>query len=223
MTTEAQKTELLEDFQKYLEQEHPESLAHHEQPDLNTLLGELAGLKTEVKAESRQFKNTLDSLTSALETVQDDNKALSTELAAYSERQAQQQAEMMRSMLLEMVDIYDRLSTGVDVLQNYRPVNALFKHSRQKDVRFIERFKEGQLMTIRRFEQLLQSHQVRTIECVGKLLDPMTMSAVETGEDTKLNNGIVLEELRKGFLYQDQVLRLAEVKVNKTTAGLLHE
>ena len=219
MTKEEQKTELLEDFQKYLEQEHSESLAHHEQPDLNTLLSELTGLKAEVKVESRQFKNTLDTLSSALETVQDDNKALSAELAAYSDRQEKQQAEMMRSMLLEMVDIYDRLTTGVDVLQNYRPVSALFKHSRKKDVHFIERFKEGQLMTIRRFEQLLQSHQVRAIDCVGKILDPITMSAVETGEDTKLNNGIVLQELRKGFLYQDQVLRLAEVKVNKIQAG----
>lgn len=219
MTTEAQKTELLEDFQKYLQQEHPESLAQHDQPDLNTLLGELTGLKTEVKAESRQFKNTLDTLSSALDTVQEDNKALSAELAAYTDRQAQQQTDIMRTMLLEMVDIYDRLSTGVDVLQNYRPVKALFKHSRQKDIRFIERFTEGQQMTIRRFEQLLQGHQVRAIECVGKLLDPVTMSAVETGEDTNLNNGIVLQELRKGFLYQDQVLRLAEVKVNKTKAG----
>jgi len=30
-----------------------------------------------------------------------------------------------------------------------------------------------------------------------------------------VNNGIVLEELRTGFMFEDQVLRLAEVKVNK--------
>ena len=219
MSTEAQKTELLEDFQQYLEQEQPESPGQNEQPDLHTLLGELTGLKAEVKVESRQFKNTLDTLSSALATVQEDNKALSTELAAYTERQTQQHTEMMRSLLLEMVDIYDRLNTGVGVLHNYRPINAVFKKSRRKDVRFIERFEEGQLMTIKRLEKLLQAHQVRAIECVGKLLDPETMSAVETGEDTKLNNGIVLQELRKGFLYQNQVLRLAEVKVNKTKVG----
>ena len=132
MTTEVQKTELLEDFQKYLEQEHSESLATHEQPDLNTLLCELTGLKTEVKAESRQFKNTLDTLSSALTAVQDDNKTLSAELAEYRQRLDQEKVEIMRTMLLEMVDIYDRLSTGVDVLQNYQPVTALFKHSRKR-------------------------------------------------------------------------------------------
>ena len=215
MTTEAQKTELLEDFQKYLAQSHPEVLASVEQPDLHTLLAELTGLKTEVKVESRQFKNTLDTLGSALDTVQEDNKVLANELATSAERFKQQQTDIMRTMLLEMVDLYDRLHIGVEVLRNYRPVNALFKHSRQKDVRFIERFRQGQEMTTRRFEKLLQRYQVSTVDCIDQLLDPETMTAVATGEDPKLVNGMVLEELRKGFLYQGQVLRLAEVKVNK--------
>jgi molecular chaperone GrpE len=218
MTTEAQKNELLEDFRNYLEQSKLEQLAASEQPDLNTLLSEMAGLKTEVKAESRQFKSTLDTLASALTAVQDDNKTLSAELAVHTERLEQQQREIMRTVLLDIVDIYDRLSTGLEVLQNYRPLASLFSHSKDKDVRFIKRFQEGQVMTIRRFAQLLQRYQVRTIDCVGKLLDPVTMTAVETGHDPKLENGIVLEELRKGFLLQDQVLRLAEVKVNKINA-----
>ena len=215
MTTEAQNTQLLEDFQKYLQQSQSEPFITTQQPDLNTLLSELTALKTEVKAESRQFKNTLDTLSSALDAVKNDNKALIAELAINNEQLAQQQTEIKRTMLLEMVELYDRLSTGTDVLENYQPVNRLFKNSTEKDIKFIKHFKEGQLMTLKRFNKFLQNHQVRVIECVGKLLDPVTMSAVETGENSKLDNGIVLEELRKGFLYQNQILRLAEVKVNK--------
>lgn len=215
MTTETEKIELLEEFQSYLAQNPATTFAVQEPPDLHTLLSELTGLKTEVKLESRQFKNTLDTLGSALATVQEDNKALSAEVELYQQRLEQQQADMMRAMLLEMIDLYDRLSNGVALLHNYRPVKSLFKQSRKKDVRFIERFKEGQLMTIRRFEQLLHSYQVRAIDCAGKLLDPVTMNAVETDCDPKHSNGIVLEELRKGFLFKDQVLRLADVKVNK--------
>lgn len=216
MTTAEQNSELLENFRDYLERSNLEQSAVREQVDLSTLLAEMAGLKTEVKAESRQFKNTLDTLSEALASVQDDNKVLSAELAQHGERLEQQQREITRAMLLEIVDIYDRLATGLALLENYRPVRSLFKRSRDKDVRFINSFKEGQMMTVRRFEQLLQRYQVRTIECVGKLLNPVTMTAVVTGHDPKLENGIVLEELRKGFLFQDKVLRLAEVKVNKT-------
>lgn len=216
MTTDAQKSELLDDFRSYLEQSKLEQASASEHVDLATLLGEMAGLKTEVKAESRQFKSTLETLSSALATAQEDNKALSAELARHDERLERQQRETARAMLLEIIDIYDRLSSGLEVLENYRPVKSLFKRSRDKDIRFIESFREGQLMTVRRFEQLLQRHQVRAIDCAGKLLDPATMSAVQTGHDPKHENGIVLEELRKGFLFRDQVLRLAEVKVNKT-------
>ena len=217
MSTEIQQSNLLSDFQKYLEQNKLDSFTPDEQPDLNTLFSEMTGLKAEVKAESRQFKNTLDTLSSALNTVQEDNQILSNELAGYSERLQQQQDEIMRTMLLDMVDIYDRLSTGLAVLQNYRPVESVFKKSRKKDVHFIKRFKEGQGMTVKRFEQFLQSYHVQVIDCVGKLLDPVTMTAVETGQDPKFENGLVLQELRKGFIFKDQVLRLAEVKVNKTT------
>lgn len=204
MATEEQKTELLDDFQKYLEQSQTSPFSAKDQPDLNTLLGELTELKTEVKAESRQFKNTLDTLSTTLDTVQEDNKRL-----------IQQQNEMMRSILLDLIEVYDRLSAGVDILQHYQPVNSLFKHSKKKDIRFIKQFKDGQVMTMSRFEQLLQQHQVKEIECVGKMLNPTTMIAAETEQDSSLENGIVIEALRKGFLYQNQVLRLAEVKVNK--------
>lgn len=216
MTTDEQKNELLEDFRNFLEQSVHEPPATGGLPDLNALLTEMAGLKTEVKAESRLFKSSLDSLGSALTAMQDDNRILSEELATHAGQLQQQQREIMRTMLLEFVDIYERLSTGLDVLHNYRPVASLFRHSKDKDVRFIKRFKEGQEMTVRRFEQLLLRYQVRVIDCVGLLLDPVTMSAVETGHDPKIENGVVLEELRKGFLFQDQVLRLAEVKVNKS-------
>ena len=219
MSTEEQKNELLEDFQKYLEQSNLDSFTAQEQPDLNSLLSEMTGLKTEVKAEARQFKNTLDTLSSALTIVQEDNKTLAAELVAYGQRLEQQQEKLMRTMLLQMVDMYDRLNTGVEVLQKYQPVNRLFKKSRPKDVHFIERFKEGQMMTLRRFEQVLSEYQVRVIDCVGKRLDPVTMSAVETEQDVRQENGLVLQELRKGFLFKGQVLRLAEVKVNKINLG----
>ena len=215
MTTDVEKNELLEDFQKYLDQSDLESIATNAQPDLKTLLSELTGLKTEVKVETRQFKNTLDTLSTALTSVQEDNKSLSAERAENLQRLEKQHAETMRTMLLDFIDIYDRLAIGGDILQNYRPVKSLFKNSRKKDIHFIKRFAQGQVMTVKRLDQLLQRYQVSPIDCVGELLDPVTMRAVETSCFPKLENGMVLEELRKGFMYQGQVLRLAEVRVNK--------
>jgi len=218
---EEQKENLLAQFQDYLEQNNRQQNAciTGELPDLNTLLTELSGLKAEVKAESRQFKNTLDTLSSALAQVEDDKQALSEELAFYKEQLEKQRQDILRTLLLDFLDIYDSLAAGLDRLQHYQPVHRLFKHSQAKDVRFIERFKEGQVMSLRRLEQLLQRYQVQAVESLGKPFDPVTMNAVETGWDESCQNGIVLEELRKGFLFQNQVLRLAEVKVNKSSTS----
>ena len=214
MITEAQKNQLLEQFQTYLDQNTIESVVNSDAINASNLLTNLNGLKSEIQAESMLLKKTLDTLTAALATVQEDNKALSKALAASTDQRQQQHDEIKRSMLLELIDIYDRLNSGVLVLHNYRPVKSIFKNSRKKDINFIKRFDQGQNMTIRRFEQLFHHHQVSKIDCVGKLLDPKTMIAVETASRKNIEKGIVLEELRPGFLYQNQVLRLAEVKVN---------
>jgi len=209
------KNPLLEELQAYLEQT---DLAHTlcaEQTDLSTLLSEMAGLRSEVKAESRHFKTTLDTLNDALTALKIDNKALADELATHEENLQKMRSETQRRVLMDIVDIYDRLTVGFGVLQNYHPVASLFSSSKKQDVLFIKSFKEGQSITLKRFEQLLQRYNIQAIDCIGKLLDPRTMSAVEIVHNQKLDNGIVIEELRKGFLFENNVLRLAEVKVNK--------
>lgn len=83
--SDTQKNRLLEEFQTYLEQTDLAQALSAEQPDLSTLLSEMAGLKSEVKAEARHFKVTLDTLSDALTILQTDNKALADELATHSE------------------------------------------------------------------------------------------------------------------------------------------
>lgn len=215
MTTEAPQNELLASLQQYLEQTDFAHLNSIDQPDLTTLFTDLAGLKSEVKAESRQFKATLDTLSEAVSSLKTDNRSMAEELAGAAERLKQQRREAERAVLLEIVDIYDRLSEGYRILQNYRPVDSLFNHSKKQDVRFIESFAKGQEITLRRFEQLLQRRRVVAIDCVGKPFDARTMATLEVGRDPELDNGVVLEVLRSGFLFEGEVLRLAEVKVNK--------
>ncbi|AEF99372.1 nucleotide exchange factor GrpE [Methylomonas methanica] len=215
MTAENPQNELLASLEQYLQQTDFAHLTALEQPDLTALFTDLAGLKSEVKAESRQFKATLDSLNEAQEILKIDNQSLAEQLAAANQRLHQQRRELEREVFLEVVDIYDRLNEGYRMLQNYRPIDGLFNHSKKQDVRFIEGFAKGQGITLKRLEQLLQRHRIIPMDCVGKPFDAHSMTTLDIGRDPKLENGIVLEELRKGFLYENQVLRLAEVKVNK--------
>lgn len=215
MITEAQKKQLLEQFQRYLDQNTVESVLNSDAINSSNLLNDLSGLKSAITAESSHFKQSLETIHSALLTVQEDNKVLAATLNTSTEQLKQQHEEIIRNMLLELIEIYDRLSSGMQILQNYKPVKSIFKNSRKKDISFIKGFNQGQSMTIRRFEQLFHRYQLSKVDCVGKVLDPETMIAVEIASVKNIEKGMVLEELRPGFLYQNQVLRLAEVKVNR--------
>jgi len=215
MTSETPQNELFNTLQQYLQDTDFNHLTAIDQPDLTTLFSNLAGLKSEVKAESRHFKTTLETLTEALAMLKADNQTLRDELSAAAERQQQQRHNDQRTLFLDIIDIYDRLSDGYRTLQNYRPSLSLFNQSKKTDRQFIESFGKGQEITLKRFEQWLQRRQVYPLECVGKPFDPHTMTTLEIGHDPQHKNGTVLEELRKGFLFEKQILRLAEVKVNK--------
>lgn len=208
------KTALLDAFQRYLdENDTPEKPEAEQTADLYSLLTEMAALRTEVKTESRQFKTALDDFKSVFENLQTNYSALSDNVARSATEQQRQLREAQRGLLLDMLDLYDRMSAGLGALQSYQP-NFW---SKRQDKAFIHSLAEGQGMTLRRVAQILERYHVQPIDALGKVLDPHQMRAVDTVSDNAYENGCVVEELRKGFMWENDVLRLAEVKVNKLT------
>ncbi|WP_199624727.1 nucleotide exchange factor GrpE [Paenibacillus alkalitolerans] len=83
----------------------------------------------------------------------------------------------------------------------------------QKDY---ESLSKGVEMILRQLNQLLESEGVAPIEAVGKPFNPelhqaiMQVQAEEGGE-----SGIVVEELQKGYMLKDKVIRPSMVKVSE--------
>jgi molecular chaperone GrpE (heat shock protein) len=61
---------------------------------------------------------------------------------------------------------------------------------------------------------------ITRIECDNTLFDARIHSALQVKEDDNLQNGIILEVLRSGYLYQSYLLRKAQVIVNKNEGSL---
>jgi molecular chaperone GrpE len=74
-------------------------------------------------------------------------------------------------------------------------------------------FVEGMEMVYKQMLTSLDEMGVKPIEAVGKPFDPDYHNAVMTVEDEALESGTVAEELQKGYLYQDSVVRHSMVKV----------
>lgn len=73
----------------------------------------------------------------------------------------------------------------------------------------------GMDMIYRNLFEALQGEGMVEIEALNKEFDPNFHQAVMTGNDPEKPSGIVLEELQKGYLLKDRVLRPTMVKVNE--------
>ena len=73
----------------------------------------------------------------------------------------------------------------------------------------------GMDMIYRNLLEALKGEGLVEIEALGKEFDPNFHQAVMTGNDPDQSSGIVLEELQKGYILKDRVLRPSMVKVNE--------
>nr|WP_156160028.1 nucleotide exchange factor GrpE [Paenibacillus sp. E194] len=77
-----------------------------------------------------------------------------------------------------------------------------------------ESFIKGVDMIFRQLGQVLEQEGVKPMEAVGQPFNPEFHQAVMTVETDEYEEGTVVEELQKGYLLKDKVLRPAMVKVS---------
>lgn len=210
--------ELIDGFRKYLETlTRPVTEEPPPGTDLYSLFSELEVLRNEVKTESRLVGSAFEQFRDGLDILRGSQSQLERELERSRTEAAQMRKTLLRPILLEWLDLHDRLTAGQNSLQNYRPIKGWFWRtlSRKEDRQFIQGIRDGQAMTLRRLEEFLIRQQVKPLEVLGQIVDPHTMTVVELDHKPELENGMVTKELRKGFLWGHDVLRLAEVKANK--------
>lgn len=208
---EIAKEQLVDRFRAYLETA-PMASEEPEAPDLFTLLAEVAALKTEVKVESRQVKAALDQFRELFDLLRQAQGRLEAELDRQREAADLGRQAAERELLLELLDLRDRLQAGLDQGRSYRP-GWLARRGGAGE--FVAGMSEGIAISLRRLDETLLRRGVRPLAVVGEPFDAQTMHAAEVAEDRDRPHGEVMRELRRGFLQGERLLRAAEVIVNK--------
>lgn len=78
---------------------------------------------------------------------------------------------------------------------------------------------EGVRNTLRGFYRTLEKFGLRHIEAEGRPFDPEVHHAISQVERDDIDEKMVVEELRKGFMYNDRVLRASLVSVSTRPSG----
>jgi len=214
MIDEDIKARLFEQFRASLDSSEDEAGDQAaEALDLHTLLSEMAVLKNEVRLQARQFKSALEQMQALSEVLREHNDRLQRDLERARAQAADAKAQAERGLLLGLIELRDRLQAGLDAQTAWRP--GPLQRLLGSGERFVQSLREGSALTLQRLDELLASHRVRAIPAVGQALDPQCMHAVAVESAPQAAEGVVLRELRRGFYHGVELLRAAEVIVNK--------
>ncbi|MBL7070013.1 MAG: nucleotide exchange factor GrpE [Candidatus Omnitrophica bacterium] len=104
-------------------------------------------------------------------------------------------------IIIELLNILDDLERTIELAQ-----------SKHQD---LQAFLKGVEMILAHFYGLLKDYGVKSIDSEGKLFDPHFHEALMQVEDKDSPEHTVVEELQKGYLLNERVIRTAKVKVSK--------
>lgn len=101
-------------------------------------------------------------------------------------------------LVLELLDVVDELELALKTAQSDDSAKLLI---------------EGVQMTLKKFRKVLEQEGVSPITCEGKIFDPSQHNAIATIERNDVDGCVVAEEVRKGYIMKDKVIRPSIVKV----------
>ncbi len=108
-----------------------------------------------------------------------------------------------REMLGKMLEVVDNLERAL-----------AFQDTMDRDA-----LQQGMRMLQWQLDELLKAEGLTSVPSVGEQFDPYVHEAVETVNSAELPEGVVVEEVRKGYKLGDETLRPARVKVSAGPAA----
>lgn len=151
---------------------------------------------TEGDSQAAELLAQLDEASQKLLRVQADYDNFRRRTQKEKEELAKYASSKLVENLLPTVDNFDRAITASAANQDY---DALAK---------------GVDMIFRQLMTTMEAEGLVTMETVGQPFNPEYHQAVMTVETDEYEEGIIVEELQKGFMIKDKVIRPAMVKVS---------
>ncbi|KAK1291610.1 hypothetical protein QJS10_CPB17g01561 [Acorus calamus] len=166
-----------------------------------------------------------DEIESFLLSVEDDKNSLASKVAALSEESSVERERVLRISAdfdnfrkrteRERLSVMENAQGEVvesllAVLDNFERAKAQIKVETEGE----EKINNGYQSIYKQFSEILSSLGVVPVETVGNAFDPLFHEAIMREDSEEYEEGIIIQEFRKGFKLGDRLLRPSMVKVS---------
>ncbi|MEW6569951.1 MAG: nucleotide exchange factor GrpE [Nitrospirota bacterium] len=178
-----------------------------------------------MKDEQELHKAEETGMSEIVEEVADEKERLKEELREVQDKYLRLYAEFENYKKRMNREKEDLLNYGVErlvgeLLPVIDTLEMALKHAVDKTSKGLA---EGVENTLRELRRTLGKFGLNPIEALGEKFDPSVHHAMSVVERDDLDENMVVEEFRKGYMFRDKVLRAPLVCVSKRPSGMERE
>ncbi|MEW6162026.1 MAG: nucleotide exchange factor GrpE [Nitrospirota bacterium] len=159
--------------------------------------------ETEEKVVEELPVDEKERLTAELQELNDKYLRLYAEFENYKKRVNKDREELVKygneSLLYELLPVIDNLEMALKHASNNVSGGLV----------------QGVELTLKELQRTMEKYGVTPIEATGRPFDPLVHHAMTLVEREDIEEKIVVEEFRKGYMFRDKVLRPSLVAVSK--------
>ena len=192
----------VKDYHKFKNSNHEKDIKNN-QECMNQAenVEDISGEILDGKETLQELNEKLQQKTNEAKDYFDRLQRIAAEFDNYKKRTAKEKEMIYNDAVIDII------SGFLPLLDNFE--RALFLCGGEETSGIVE----GVKMIEKQFKELLQKHGITEIEAVNHNFDPELHEAVIHIQDDNYGEGVVIEEMRKGYKCGERVLRHSMVKV----------
>jgi molecular chaperone GrpE len=152
---------------------------------------QMESLKEALETEKKRSEEYLAQLKYAKADIENLKKRFDRQIAEVKEYANER-------IVIELLDVVDELELAIESGRSSGTTEALI---------------QGVEMTLKKLRKILENEGVAPIKCLGEPFDPSKHSAVAKTEEEGVEGCKIVEEVRKGYMMREKVIRPSIVKV----------